>query len=121
MNFGNGICKENASKKYFALLAHYGIRGIMHNTPYKGRSMRLEDAAMQAHQCLLADHGAFDSAYLYMNFNGGKLVRLFPEFVTLKEYSHQPGASGHANLRPACSMRPTPRAGSPLAPDHNSF
>jgi hypothetical protein len=76
---------------HFALLAHYGIRGMMHNTPYKGRSTRLEDAAMQAHQCLLADHGAFDSAYLYMNFNGGKLVMLFPEFVTLKEHSHQPG------------------------------
>ncbi len=76
---------------HFALLAHYGIRGIMHNTPYKSRSVGLEDAAMQAHQCFLTEHGAFDSAYLYMNFNGGKLVRLFPEFITLKEYSHQPG------------------------------
>lgn len=77
--------------KHFALLVHFGIRGIVHNTPYKGRNARLEDAAIQAHRCLLIDRGAFDSAYLYMNFNGGKLIKLFPEFVTLKEYSHQPG------------------------------
>jgi len=76
---------------HFALLAHYGVRGMLHNTTYKGRNMRLEDAARQAHECLLADHGAFDSAYLYMNFNGGKLVRLFPQIVTLKEFSHRPG------------------------------
>ena len=76
---------------HFALLAHFGIRGIIHNTPYKGRNARLEDATIQAHQCLLADRGEFDSAYLYMDFNGGKLVQLFPQIATLKEYSHQPG------------------------------
>jgi hypothetical protein len=73
---------------HFVLLAHYGIRGMVHNTPYSGRNARLEDAAMQAHKQLIMEHGAFDSAYLYMNFNGGKLLKLFPEFSTLKDYSH---------------------------------
>ena len=76
---------------HFALLIHYGIRGMMHNTPYSGRSARLEDAARQAHVHLKTDRGEFDSAYLYMNFNGGKLIQLFPELVTLLEFSQQPG------------------------------
>ena len=75
----------------FALLVHYGIRGIIHNTPYRGRNATLDDAVKQAHRCLVKDHGAFDSAYLYMNFNGGKLVQLFPNIVILLEFSHQPG------------------------------
>jgi hypothetical protein len=86
-----GDLHRSQNLSHFALLAHYGIRGIMHNTPYKGSNSTLEDAAMQAHRCLLRDHGAFDSAYLYMNFNGGKLIKLFPEIATLKEFSHQSG------------------------------
>lgn len=76
---------------HFAILVHYGVRGMMHNTSYRGRNARLQDAATQAHEHLLNDHGSFDSAYLYMNFNGGKLVELFPELRILKEHSHHPG------------------------------
>ena len=85
-----GIHRE-VSLRHFALLVHYGIRGMIHNTPYSGRDVRLEDVAMQAHKCLSMDHGEFDSAYLYMNFNGGKLIELFPAFRVLKQYTHQPG------------------------------
>jgi hypothetical protein len=58
----------------FVLLVHYGIRGIAHNTPFRGRSAKLHDAERQVHEMLLNEHGAFDLVYLYMNFNGGKLV-----------------------------------------------
>lgn len=73
---------------HFTLLIHYGIRGMMHNTPYSGKSARLADAARQAHEHLKTKHGEFDSAYLFMNFNGGKLIKLFPELGTLLEFSH---------------------------------
>jgi hypothetical protein len=73
---------------HFTLLIHYGLRGLMHNTPYSGKSASLEDAARQAHGHLKTNYGEFDSAYLYMNFNGGKLIKVFPELVTLLEFSH---------------------------------
>jgi len=74
----------------FVLLVHYGIRGIVHNTPFRGRNAKLHDAEVQAHEWLLNEHSEFDSVYLYMNFNGGKLVQLFPEQRTMLEFAHQP-------------------------------
>lgn len=82
---------ESQRLDQLVLLIHYGIRGIIHNTPYRGRNATLDNSVRQAHGILEGDHGAFDSVYLYMNFNGGKLVRLFPEVTTLLEFSHQPG------------------------------
>jgi len=84
----------------FVLLVHYGIRGIVHNTPYRGRNAKLGDAVKQAHDSLLREHGAFDSVILYMNFNAGKLVQLFsrtlyiarilsPAFATLGRAQHR--------------------------------
>lgn len=82
-----GIHRDHGLQ-HFALLIHYGIRGLLYNTPYRGRDAGLDNVVVQAHKCLSLDHGAFDSVYLYMAFNDGKLIALFPELRVLKEYAH---------------------------------
>jgi hypothetical protein len=60
------------------LLVHYGIRGLLHNTPLEGLNWKLDDHVREAHANLAGDHGHFDRAFLYLAYNEGQLFTLYP-------------------------------------------
>ena len=60
------------------LLVHYGIRGILHNTPFDGLNWKLQDTISEARTNLATDAGAFDRVFLYLAYNEGQLFNLYP-------------------------------------------
>ena len=60
------------------LLVHYGIRGLLHNTPLEGLNWKLANHVREAHENLAGDHGHFDRAFLYLAYNEGQLFTLYP-------------------------------------------
>jgi hypothetical protein len=62
----------------FVLLLHYGIRGILHNWPFKGVNWKLEDTLREARRNLVENPEPFDRVFLYLAFNEGQLFTLYP-------------------------------------------
>jgi hypothetical protein len=60
------------------LLVHYGIRGLLHNTPLEGLNWKLDDHIREARTNLAEDHGYFDRVFLYLAYNAGPLFTLYP-------------------------------------------
>jgi hypothetical protein len=64
----------------FVLLAHYGIRGILHNSPFEGVNWKLEDILRETRRNLAGNSGPFDRVFLYLAFNEGQLFSLYPRY-----------------------------------------
>jgi hypothetical protein len=61
------------------LVVHYGLKGILHNTPYTGVSFGLDDIVREASFLLRKNHGPFHRVYLYFAFNEGALIQVWGE------------------------------------------
>ncbi len=61
------------------LVVHYGLKGILHNTPYSGVNFGLDDILREVASLLRTNHGSFQRVYLYLAFNEGALVQVWPE------------------------------------------
>jgi hypothetical protein len=75
-NYANLKAEQGLSE--FDLLVHYGIRGILHNTPFRGFGKIPEDAISEARMKLASDPGPFDRVFLYLAYNEGRLFPLYP-------------------------------------------
>jgi hypothetical protein len=75
-NYAN--LKSDLGLTELVLLVHYGIRGLIHNSPYDGLDWKLEDVLGAACENLRANSGPFDRVFLYFALNDGPLYNLFP-------------------------------------------
>jgi hypothetical protein len=60
------------------LIAHRGIKGIMHNTPYEGTDFGLDNIIGEVRTVLGQDARPFGRIYLYFAFNEGRLIQVWP-------------------------------------------
>ena len=58
------------------LVVHYGIRGLLHNTPFEGINWKLDDILEKVRAEFQHFHGPFDRGYLYLTYNEGPLYQL---------------------------------------------
>ncbi|MGC2283176.1 MAG: hypothetical protein WA603_24400 [Candidatus Acidiferrales bacterium] len=70
--------KEELKLAEFVLLVHYGIRGLLHNTPFGGATSTLDATLSEARADLAKGSGPFDRVYLYLAYNEGQLFDLYP-------------------------------------------
>ena len=70
--------KSDQNLSELVLLVHYGVRGIIHNTPFEGVNRKLDEVITEVRARLLQDHGPFDRVFLYLAFNEGRLIQLYP-------------------------------------------
>jgi len=75
---GYSKLKSGLGLSELILLVHYGIRGVIHNTPFKGVNQKAEDVLEEARGILRKDPGPFDRVFLYFAFNQGDLFVLYP-------------------------------------------
>jgi hypothetical protein len=62
----------------FVLFVHYGMKGLLHNTPVEGQNWKMRDVIVEARANLAKDHGPFDRVFLYLAYNEGELFHLYP-------------------------------------------
>jgi hypothetical protein len=60
------------------LLLHYGIRGLLHNSPFEGLNWKVDNVVSEARANLEKDPGPFDRVFLYLAYNEGRLFNLYP-------------------------------------------
>lgn len=60
------------------LLVHYGIRALIHNTPFEGINRTLADVLADVRAALAVDAGPFDRVFLYFAYSGGRLELVYP-------------------------------------------
>lgn len=70
--------KEKFGLAELALLLNYGIRGIIHNTPFEGINWKIENSIDEARPTLANQPGSFDRAFLYLAYSEGRLITLYP-------------------------------------------
>lgn len=69
--------KEQHGLAEFVLLVHYGVRGMMHNTPFEGLHWKMEDVLREIRADLVKNPGPFDRVFLYLAYNEGQLFSLY--------------------------------------------
>lgn len=72
-----GISKTHGLSE-LVLVVHYGLKGILHNTPYQGTNFGLNDILREAASELRQNAGPFQRVYLYLAFNEGPLIEVWP-------------------------------------------
>jgi hypothetical protein len=75
-NYTSLKSEQNLSE--LVLVVHYGILGILHNSPFEGVGRHLDDVIAEVRSNLTSDHGPFDRVFLYLAFNEGSLDQLYP-------------------------------------------
>ncbi len=61
------------------LVVHYGLKGILHNTPYTGLNFGLNEIVQEVTVLLRKNHTTFQRVYLYFALNEGPLIQVWPE------------------------------------------
>ena len=75
-NYAN--LKDDYGLSELVLLLHYDLRGIIHNAPFEGLNWEIEDVVGAANGNLTQNAGPFDRAFLYFDYNEGRLLILYP-------------------------------------------
>lgn len=75
---GYSDLKSRLGLSELILLLHYGIRGLMHNTPFEGVRLRRDEIVTRAKNVLASGSGPFNRVFLYFAFNQGELLSLYP-------------------------------------------
>lgn len=73
-----GISKTHGLSE-LVLVVHYGLKGILHNTPYRGLNFALEDILREPASVLRQNAGPFQRVYLYLAFNEGRLIEIWSD------------------------------------------
>jgi len=78
--YDDGLCtRQNLSE--LILLVHYGVRGLIHNTPFRWMNEKASDLEIIqriANAELIVNSGQFQRVFLYFAFNEGTLLQLYP-------------------------------------------
>ena len=70
--------KNDLKLDEFVLLLHYGLRGLLHNTPFEGVNRTLEHVLEDVRAFLSTQSGPFDRVFLYFAYNEGQMEQLYP-------------------------------------------